>query len=171
VEQNSSGEDEMPDEDDEMPSQSHVPLYAVYKGMISTQQIGHNWFMNSGGITDIPNAKDLPPPLVAEAGISSEPITPQESPSMETSRVAEDAHQSRGVGFKAQREDALMELVEFALEMDTRKPRRQEINSLVRCSSETVIPQTTPPADKGTLRRTLSTTERQNLAFQRDAPF
>jgi hypothetical protein len=160
----------MPDEDDEMPSEPRVPLYAVYKGMISAQQIGHDHFMNSGGITDTP-MKDLPPPLVAKAGISSEPITPHESPSMETSKVAEDAHQPRGVGFKAQREDALMELVEFALEMDARKPRRQETNSLVRCSSETVIPHATPPADRGTLRRTLSTTERQTLAFQRDAPF
>jgi hypothetical protein len=161
----------MPDEDDEMPSEPHVPLYAVYKGMIAAQQIGHNYFMDSGGIADMSNTKDLPLPLVAKVGISSEPITPQEFPSMESSRVAEDAHQPRGASLKAQREDPLMELVEFALEMDTRKPRRQEINSVVRCSSETAIPQTTPQADRGALRRTLSTTERQTLAFQQDTPF
>jgi hypothetical protein len=171
VEQNSSGEDEVPDEDDEMPSQPYVPLYAVYKGMVSAHQIGDNHFMNSSTITDTANAKkDLPSPLVAKVDISSEPITPHESPNMQTSRVAEDAHQHRGAGLKAQREDLLMELVEFALEMDARKPRRQETNPLVRCSSETVIPQATPAADRGTLRRTLSTTERQTLGIQHDTP-
>lgn len=57
---------------------------------------------------------------------------------------------------KAQREDALMELVEFALEMDTRKPKKLEAHSLVRSSSASEIHRESHKV----LRRTKSITER-----------
>lgn len=135
--------------------------------MIAAQQPRDDHFMDSGGNgASLSAGQGLPPPLVAKMDMSSEPITPHDSPNMETSRVAEDAHQQCGVGLKAQREDLLMELVEFALEMDTRNPRMQENSSIVRCSSETVVLREPPVAKRGALRRTLSTTDEQKFSTQ-----
>ena len=160
VEQNSSGEDEAPDEDDEMSSQPPVPFYAAYRGMLSVPQ---NYLGNPENPTGV-GSVGYEPAAPSVVSTSWEVMPKMEE--VEDSRGAENTHHSSDVGFKSQREDLLMELVEFALEMDARKPAKPGSNPLVRCSSATPIPQATPEPDRSTRRRAHSTTDQRTPSIE-----
>lgn len=142
VEQNSSGEEELPDEEDEILQPVYEPVYTRYAGMLPARvPIPPAFEMASN-----PNHMTKEP-MSFKVDLPSEPPVPKPVQAPDLSA----AHQVNGDA-RSRKEDALMELVEFALEMDTRRPIGRQ-GHLIRSSSDGHINTAAAGANKRSLRR------------------
>lgn len=157
VEQNSSGEEEVPDEDDEVAQQVYEPVYIRYAGMLPAQ----------AKLLGTSDASHTSTPAVGEPRMMMNTLRdplgqePVEMP-MFLGDAGDPVNGNHNGNPRSQREDALMELVEFALEMDARKPKMQTCSSLVRSSSDINLSHATIVIDEHIHKRAKSLPEKSD---------